>query len=95
MLCVPLRRVRAGEVRCEEFLYELKAGLRAAACGGRPRAGKLPRLDYFVGGTRVQICSSPQYFGEYVRHRYTSHGRTRDSVLTFISWTDSPHHIIF
>jgi hypothetical protein len=23
----------------EEFLYELKAGLRAAACGGRPRAG--------------------------------------------------------
>src|SRR5215203_4904266 len=23
--------VRAGEVRCEEFLYELKAGLRAAA----------------------------------------------------------------
>jgi hypothetical protein len=21
----------------EEFLYELKAGLRAAACGGRPR----------------------------------------------------------
>jgi hypothetical protein len=34
---VPLRRVRAGEVRCENFLYELKAGLRAAAYGGRPR----------------------------------------------------------
>src|SRR5829696_4966503 len=31
---VPLRRVRAGELR-EEFLYELKAGQRAA--GGRPR----------------------------------------------------------
>jgi hypothetical protein len=27
---VPLRRVRAGEVRCEDFLYELKAGLRPA-----------------------------------------------------------------
>jgi hypothetical protein len=36
---IPLRRVRAGEVRSEEFLYELKAGLRAAACDGRPRAG--------------------------------------------------------
>jgi len=23
---VALRRVRAGEIRCEEFLYELKAG---------------------------------------------------------------------
>jgi hypothetical protein len=33
---VPFRRVRAGECRCEEFLYELKAGQRAAACGGRP-----------------------------------------------------------
>jgi hypothetical protein len=30
---VPLRRVRAGEVRCEEFLYELKAG----PAGGRLR----------------------------------------------------------
>jgi hypothetical protein len=30
---VPLRRVRAGEVRCEEFLYELKAG----PAGGRRR----------------------------------------------------------
>ena len=34
---VPLRRIRAGELRWEEFLYELKAGLRAAASGGRPR----------------------------------------------------------
>jgi len=34
---VPLRRVRAGEARCEKFLYDFKAGLRAAACGGRPR----------------------------------------------------------
>jgi hypothetical protein len=25
----------------EEFLYELKAGLRAAACGGRPRPAQL------------------------------------------------------
>ena len=32
---VPHRRVRAGEVRCEDFLYELKAGQRAAS--GRPR----------------------------------------------------------
>jgi hypothetical protein len=30
---VPLRRVRAGEVRCEEFLYELKSG----PAGGRLR----------------------------------------------------------
>jgi hypothetical protein len=32
------RSVQQGN-RCarEEFLYELKAGLRAAACGGRPR----------------------------------------------------------
>ena len=28
---------------CEEFLYELKAALRAAACGGRPRPAA-PRL---------------------------------------------------
>ena len=31
----PLRRVRAGEGRWEDFLYELKAGQRAAS--GRPR----------------------------------------------------------
>ena len=30
---VPLRRVGAGEVRGEKFLYELKAGPAAAACG--------------------------------------------------------------
>src|SRR5215211_6206358 len=34
---VPLRRVRPGELRCEEVLYEPKASLRAAAAGGRPR----------------------------------------------------------
>jgi hypothetical protein len=34
---IPLGRVRAGELRWEKFLYELKAGLRAAASGGRPR----------------------------------------------------------
>ena len=33
--CVPLRRARAGELRREEFLYELKTGQRAAS--GRPR----------------------------------------------------------
>jgi hypothetical protein len=33
---VPLRRVRAGEVRWEEFLYELKAG---PAGGLRPPSG--------------------------------------------------------
>jgi hypothetical protein len=33
---VPLRRVRAGEVRREEFLYELKAG---PAGGLRPPSG--------------------------------------------------------
>jgi len=27
----------------EEFLYELKASLRAAACGGRPRPATTPR----------------------------------------------------
>jgi hypothetical protein len=33
---IPLGRVRAGEVRCEEFLYELKAG---PAGGRRPPSG--------------------------------------------------------
>jgi hypothetical protein len=33
---VPLRRVRAGELRWEKFLYELKAG----PAGGRPRPAK-------------------------------------------------------
>jgi hypothetical protein len=44
MLCVPLRRVRAGEVRCEEFLYELEVRceeflyeLKAGPAGGRLR----------------------------------------------------------
>ena len=36
MLCVPLRRVRAGELRWEKLLYELKAG---PAASGRPPAG--------------------------------------------------------
>ena len=35
-------RVRAGEDRCEEFLYELKAGLRAAC--GRPRPADRHRV---------------------------------------------------
>ena len=34
---VPFRHVCAIELRCKKFLYELKAGLRAAASGGRPR----------------------------------------------------------
>jgi hypothetical protein len=34
---VPLGRVRVGEVRWEEFLYEPRPALRAVACGGRPR----------------------------------------------------------
>ena len=37
---VPLRHVRAGELR-EEFLYELKAGQRAAS--GRPRPADQPQ----------------------------------------------------
>ena len=41
---VPLRRVRAGEVRCEKFLYELKAGpaggrLRRPSSAGEPSGG--------------------------------------------------------
>jgi hypothetical protein len=41
---VPLRRVRAGELRCEEFLYELKAGpaggrLRRPSSAGNPPDG--------------------------------------------------------
>jgi hypothetical protein len=36
---VPLRSSKASSEWCEEFLYTLKAGQRAAACGGRPRAG--------------------------------------------------------
>jgi hypothetical protein len=30
---------RVVEGRCEDFLYNLKASQRAAACGGRPRPG--------------------------------------------------------
>jgi len=41
---VPLRRVRAGEVRCEEFLYELKAG------PGRPEAARRPGNDTTITG---------------------------------------------
>jgi hypothetical protein len=37
----PLRHVRTGEVRCEEFLYELKAGQRAASGRPRPAASRL------------------------------------------------------
>jgi hypothetical protein len=41
---VPLRRVRAGELRWEDFLYELKAGpvggrLRRPSSAGSRRAG--------------------------------------------------------
>jgi hypothetical protein len=36
---VPLRPARALREPGDSFLYTLKAGLRAAACGGRPRAG--------------------------------------------------------
>ena len=36
---VPLRRVRAGEVRVRTFSTNSRPALRAAACGGRPRAG--------------------------------------------------------
>jgi hypothetical protein len=39
---VPLRRVRAGEVRCEKFLYELKAG----PAGGRRRRPSSRRQHY-------------------------------------------------
>jgi hypothetical protein len=36
----------------EEFLYELKAALRAAAFGGRPRPRFYPRLGLFsMAGT--------------------------------------------
>jgi hypothetical protein len=40
--CAPLRRVRAGEVRREEFLYTLKA----APAGGRLRRPSSRRLDH-------------------------------------------------
>jgi hypothetical protein len=36
---VPLRRVRAGELRVRTFSTNSRPALRAAACGGRPRAG--------------------------------------------------------
>src|SRR5215213_5845364 len=36
---VPLRHVRAGEVRVRTFSTDSRPALRAAACGGRPRAG--------------------------------------------------------
>jgi hypothetical protein len=40
---VPLRRVRTGELRCEEFLYELKAGLSG---GLRPPSAGKTLTDY-------------------------------------------------
>jgi hypothetical protein len=46
---VPPRRVRAGEVRWEKFLYELKAGQRAAS--GRPRPAASP--------TGLRVVASP------------------------------------
>jgi hypothetical protein len=36
---VPLRHARLLS-GCEDFLYTLKASLRAAACGGRPRPAR-------------------------------------------------------
>jgi hypothetical protein len=36
-VCVPLRRVRAGELRVRTFSTNSRPALRAAACGGRPR----------------------------------------------------------
>jgi hypothetical protein len=46
---VPLRRVRTGELRWEKFLYELKAGQRAAS--GRPRPAAAP--------TGLRVVASP------------------------------------
>jgi len=62
MLSIPLRRVRAGEVCCEEFLYILKASLRAAACGGRPRpAGPSRDATPWSGTVRLWHQDSGAY----------------------------------
>jgi hypothetical protein len=58
---VPFRHVCALELRCKKFLYELKAGLRAAACGGRPRADSNPRspgTDLTGQAKCVETCCS-------------------------------------
>jgi hypothetical protein len=46
MLSIPLRRVRAGEVCCEEFLYILKAG---------PAGGRLRRPSSAGGGPPTTV----------------------------------------
>src|SRR5215216_191136 len=88
-------RVRAGEVRCEEFLYELKASLRAAACGGRPRLAT-PRCPpptdvtlharWYDGDWRYAACPAEAYWERpFQELRWSSHcstGRSSTSVCT-------------
>ena len=55
---VPLHRVRTGEVRCEEFLYELKAG----PAGGRlrrPSSRRQPHDGHRGTGSPCRIVLSP------------------------------------
>ena len=55
--------------RCarEEFLYELKAGLRAAASGDRPRPTALTRESDSSGsdGPRLYLCKR-QHHASYI-----------------------------
>jgi hypothetical protein len=85
---VPLRRVRAGEVRCEEFLYDLKAG----PAGGRqavlasdlvPATITLTVRFYRTARHRVELWalaslvpSSASCFSSYYSSPYPLHWRS-------------------
>ena len=51
---IPLRPAEQPTEPREDFLYNLKAGLRAAASGGRPRAGSATRRS--PGNRRHPPC---------------------------------------
>jgi hypothetical protein len=72
---IPLGRVRAGELRWEKFLYEFKAGLRAAALGRQRHDrnwGTALTLHPDQGGSstgQAMSCSPPEEV-----HAMTSQG---------------------
>ena len=75
---VPLRRVRAGEVRVRSFSTNSRPALRAAACGGRPRAGNDPTVTGEPTSPSPQLVpkQSPAAAGAEVA-RATTKSRTK------------------
>jgi hypothetical protein len=76
---VPLRRVRAGEVRCEEFLYELKAG---------PAGGRLRRPPSAGSARVLSLATSPQTLP------YLTPCRLPVGRLGGITWIDPPQSTV-